>query len=350
LSGTAALLTTSFPRSPGDPSGHFVLSDALRTARAGERVVVLCPGPPREPPPGLTIVPLGGGAAFGWPGVAARLREDPRRVVDVARVMGAMASHLRATTAHRTIAHFLLPCGLLALLDGRPTTLWGHGSDVRLVTAIPGLASTFARLVAARRARLVFVAAHLRDSFLRAAGDAGRAIAAQVVVEAAPIDVEPLDEAQPARLAELRARLPRVPYAIWVGRMVAEKGPADAVLAASRAGVPLVLIGSGPAALPPATGVLRLGSVPRPETLAAIRDARALVFTSRHEGVPTVVREALALGVPVLALESAAVRELHAGPRDAGPPRGDLRSFRTLEELASQLASLFEEAAPILAR
>jgi glycosyltransferase involved in cell wall biosynthesis len=349
LSGTAAFLTTSFPRSPGDPSGHFVLSDALRAARDGERVVVLCPGQRREPLPGVTIVPLGGGDAFGWPGVAARLRADPTRILDAARLTAAMAARLRATRAERTVAHFLLPCGLLALLDGRPTTVWGHGSDVRLLTAIPGLATTFARLVAARPARLIFVADHLRESFVRAAGAAGRAIAAKVSVEPAPIDVDPLGADQPEHRDALRARLPRVPYAIWVGRLVEEKGPVDAVHAAARAGVPLVMIGSGPALLPEAPGSVRLGSLPRPETLTAIRDARAMVFTSRREGVPTVVREAMALGVPVLALDSDAVRELSGRAATRSPPDA-LRSFSTVDDLSRQLASLFAEEPPILGR
>lgn len=44
-----------------------------------------------------------------------------------------------------------------------------------------------------------------------------------------------------------------------------------------------------------------LGQLPRNETLKWIGAADALVSASRHEGAPTVVREARALGVPVVA-------------------------------------------------
>ena len=64
-----ALVTTSFPADEGDPSGHFVRAEARELERAGHEVIVVTP-------------PAGG--AFGWPGVAARLAENPVRIVGAA--------------------------------------------------------------------------------------------------------------------------------------------------------------------------------------------------------------------------------------------------------------------------
>ncbi|MBL8741628.1 MAG: hypothetical protein JNK04_11060, partial [Myxococcales bacterium] len=81
-----AIVTTSFPRSAGDASGHFVLSHARALARNGEHVTVLAAGDaPRADlelrSSAIDVRWLGGGDAFGWPGVAARIAERPARLL-----------------------------------------------------------------------------------------------------------------------------------------------------------------------------------------------------------------------------------------------------------------------------
>src|SRR5262252_6874370 len=78
------VVTTSFPKSDEDPSGHFVRSSARALAAAGAEVHVIAPGgsaldPPRDDGP-LVIHRAGGGDLFAWPGALARLREGPWRI------------------------------------------------------------------------------------------------------------------------------------------------------------------------------------------------------------------------------------------------------------------------------
>jgi len=93
-----------------------------------------------------------------------------------------------------------------------------------------------------------------------------------------------------------------------VGRLIPEKRVEVALRAAEL--VPhgrIVVIGSGPeleslrAQFP---DVDFLGQLPRLEVLLWMRAADVVLSTSRHEGAPTVVREARALGVPVVACEA----------------------------------------------
>ena len=62
-----AVVTTSYPSNERDPSGHFVESEVKELERSGAEVTVIKPTE---------------GGAFGWPGVAARIRERPWRIFD----------------------------------------------------------------------------------------------------------------------------------------------------------------------------------------------------------------------------------------------------------------------------
>jgi glycosyltransferase involved in cell wall biosynthesis len=82
-------------------------------------------------------------------------------------------------------------------------------------------------------------------------------------------------------------------------------------LALSRAPSRIVVLGDGP--LAPALArldpsVTALGQRLRPEALAWIAAADLVVSASRNEGAPTVIREARALGVPVLAVPAGDLR------------------------------------------
>jgi glycosyltransferase involved in cell wall biosynthesis len=70
------------------------------------------------------------------------------------------------------------------------------------------------------------------------------------------------------------------------------------------------MIGDGPE-LPSGDDLVDVrGRLPRSEALAWIANASALVSTSRVEGAPTVVREARALGVPVVAFPAGDLAKL----------------------------------------
>ncbi len=116
----------------------------------------------------------------------------------------------------------------------------------------------------------------------------------------------------------LRAELeiaPDAPLALYAGRLQADKGPHRAIHAlslalGSRPELTLVLVGDGPererlARLVAGIGlqarVRLIGGVARRELTGWLSAADALVFpTCRSEGLPLVVLEALASGLPVL--------------------------------------------------
>jgi teichuronic acid biosynthesis glycosyltransferase TuaC len=298
-----AIVTTSFPRSEGDASGHFVLSHARALARNGEHVTVLAAGDaPRDPiavENAIDVRWLGGGDAFGWPGVAARVAERPTRL------FRAVPFPLRAMTAlrgfDRVVAHWIVPCAFPSALAVENVEVWAHGADVRLLSPSPRVARLVMRALFARRARFVFVSESLQADMRRLlppslAADLDR----RSRIEAAPIEV-------PARESLSAPTEVRGPYVVWVGRLVPEKRPLLAAKLAAEAKREIFFVGDGP--LSPPAPAKSLGRLPRPEALRYIAHADALVSTSLDEGSPTVVREARALGTRVIAFPAGDLAE-----------------------------------------
>ena len=110
-------------------------------------------------------------------------------------------------------------------------------------------------------------------------------------------------------------------YALFVGRLSPEKR-VSTVLAAwkqLRFPVPLLVLGGGPeqtqlqaqAADDGLTHIRFLGQVPRDQTIAAINNARFLVFSSEwYENFPVTIAEAFACATPVLASRMGAMQEI----------------------------------------
>jgi glycosyltransferase involved in cell wall biosynthesis len=111
-------------------------------------------------------------------------------------------------------------------------------------------------------------------------------------------------------------------YALFVGRLVKSKGvPAMVEAWKQLPGIPLHIVGDGPCSeqigaaqaggeLP---SVTYRGRLPRAETLAAMKNARFLVFPSEwYEGFPVTIAEAFACGVPVVASGLGAMQEIIA--------------------------------------
>jgi glycosyltransferase involved in cell wall biosynthesis len=105
-------------------------------------------------------------------------------------------------------------------------------------------------------------------------------------------------------------------FALYVGRLSQEKGIGPLVELWGRLalGLPLRIIGAGPLETmadggPP--NVEWLGWQPREHVLAAMKDASFLVFpTECYEGLPMVLLEAMATGLPVLASRQGSLPEL----------------------------------------
>jgi glycosyltransferase involved in cell wall biosynthesis len=102
------------------------------------------------------------------------------------------------------------------------------------------------------------------------------------------------------------------PLVVVVGRAVKDKQIPIAIEAATRAfGRPPLVIGDGPE-LPTLRqrypDTVFLGSRCRRETVSWIKAADVLLSASEKEGAPTVVREARALGTPVVCADAGDLR------------------------------------------
>ena len=297
-----AVLSTSYPEHEGDASGHFVEAEVKALVASGHDVTVIVPGRSDEVErTSVTLVRIGSGSAFGWPGALARLRERPLRALGVAR----FAREARAELEERgefdlVIAHFILPSAFPIALGARGRAeleVVIHGSDLRL----------FARLPAPLRA---FALAKLREGVTRL-----RCVSRELLAELHALDpalsargrVEPcaidLEGAPHRARARTELGLDGRRVIVIVSRLVPQKRVAialEAALLIEEARV--VVIGSGPdletlqRTFPSAEF---LGQLPRKRALSWISAADLVLSASDREGAPTVVREARALGTKV---------------------------------------------------
>ena len=301
-----AVLSTSYPQQAGDAAGHFVQSEVQQLARAGHDVHVFAPGAGAAAADGASLHWLADHGAFGWPGASARLKERPTRW------LGACAFALHAVRAlrqgapfTRVQAHFLVPSAwpiaTLAFSAARAPALEliGHGSDVRAFCGLPkALRTHVARAWLQRRVQIRVTSAELAD-LLRAANPE---LADLLRVQPSPIDLNDAPTRSTARQSLAIAESTQL--ALIVARLVPEKRVAVALRALSLLDeLSITVVGDGPelaslrASFP---GVRFTGRLSRPDTLRFIAAADVLVSASANEGAPSVVREARALGVPVV--------------------------------------------------
>lgn len=122
-----------------------------------------------------------------------------------------------------------------------------------------------------------------------------------------------------------RSRAADGTYALYAGRLTAEKGVADAIAACRVAEVPLVVAGDGPdaGALRAAAGARFTGHVDATE-LAELRAGAALALVpSRYEEIlPLAALEAMAAGLPVVASRAGGLGEIV--PEAGLHPPGDV--------------------------
>jgi glycosyltransferase involved in cell wall biosynthesis len=316
------LVTTSFPRAEDDPSGHFVLAAARREAMRGMDVHVVAPGgTPWSPPStrwGVVVHRAGGGSLFGWPGVVARVREAPWRAPLAGAFLAGAAARIRAICrvgrVSRAIGHFLVPSAYPLLLNvDAQLEVFAHGGDVRLLVGAPrAFADSVVRALVDRDARFTFAARAVEQQLVNALSErVGRDLLERSHVEPPPIDVPDVR----AHAKDLRASVgvgASDRLVVVAGRLIPSKRVELAIQACARANVSLVVVGDGPArasleALAASQGSSRVvftGSLVRREALAWIAAADVLVHPSAVEAAPSVVREARALGVRVVACDA----------------------------------------------
>jgi glycosyltransferase involved in cell wall biosynthesis len=329
------VVTTSYPRSADDGAGVFVRERVRVLLDHGEEVEIVAAGDRRtDDEPAVTRVPAGslfyaGGApeALEEPQLGRRLAAWGQAFGFSCRLLGELAG--RARRWRRVESHWLLPCGLavVAALPGVPHRAHVHGGDLYLLERLPW-ADSLARLLCKYRPELVFASVLLRERFTALAGASVESFGARCRVEAAPFDPSRFRRRTSAEREQARRELGLGgAMLLGAGRLQPIKGFDLLVAAAGRlepAWHPTVLIaGEGPerARLVHLAHALNLdlrlpgllGQRALARTMAAadlfVHPCRTLPG-GRSEGMPLVVREALARGLPVIASASGGLAEL----------------------------------------
>ena len=285
------VLTTSYPRGPGDVAGLFVADQVEHLRQRGVEVEVVSPASFRHY-----------GIAYGA-GVAGNLRRRPYLALALPLMLAGFARAARRAAAGADLVHaHWLPSGVVAMTTRKPFVVQVWGTDVELARRVPSLARRVLR-----RARLVIAPS------TALAKEARRLGADDVRVIPSGIDL-------PAAVGE-EADPPEVLYA---GRLSAEKGVRELVAAAD--GLPLVVAGDGPLRdeVPGA-----LGFVPHDELERLYARAAVVACPSRREGFGVVCAEAMAYGRPVVAGDVGGLRDLvrHEETGLLVPP-GDVGALR----------------------
>jgi glycosyltransferase involved in cell wall biosynthesis len=323
------VVTTSYPRWPGDAAGAFVEGHVRALRALGHDVDVIAAGdasrPERSKRQGATtpsresevdqydrsdfdlgalaswrfktpahVVRVPGRGLF-YRGGAPDLLERSPRWLDAAAFTAQLTFEV-TRRAHRwdhVIAHWIAPSALAAIPARKPLTAIAHGGDVHTLRRMRLLAPAIA-LLRARDARLVFVSEALRAI----------ANAPDALVQPMGVDLE--------HFAAL-GRAPTTPPTVLVAaRLVPIKGVDTAIEAAARLPhVQLVIAGDGPErraleARARHVSATFLGNVDTAHRDQLLRRASVVVVPSRTiagrtEGCPTIAIEALAAGVPVVA-------------------------------------------------
>ena len=280
------VVTTSYPRWPGDPAGNFVAAHVAALRAQGHEVDVLAAGdgPGRIP-----------SSLFYDGGAPDKLERGG--------LIAALAFTARLTFAVATrrwdsiIAHWLAPSALAALPSRVPLLAIAHGGDIHTLRRLHLLAPAL-QLLRARNARIAFVSDELRRIAISAAPGLARWLE-RAIVQPMGIDV--------ARFAQLVRTPSDPPLVLVAARLVPVKG-VDVALAARahvRSDIRLVIAGDGPERARLRGDATFLGSVDTTARDQLLARASVVVIPSRRingrtEGTPLIALEALAAGVPVI--------------------------------------------------
>lgn len=367
------VVTSSYPRWPGDLAGVFVAEQAAALAARGHRVTVLAPGAPGLPAaetcdgvavrrPRLTPPGLGAGLFYGA-GIADNLAARPLRALGLAPAFAALVAHAArwARAADVLLSHWLLPSGLAAALAaraaGRGHVAVAHSGGVHVLARAPRpLGRALARGILSGTDHVACAGPHLVGALERLVGPLPAG-----VVSVAPVGLHTARYRRPTPYAPPRPDEPlRV---LCLARLVPVKG-VDTLLraATTSARVRLTLVGDGPQRAELEALAQRLGApvtfegpAPTDAVPALLHAHHVLALPSRvlpsgrTEGTPRVLLEALAAGLPAVATAVGGAPALLAGGGGVlVPPDEPAALARALDELAAdpkRLSVLAEAAA-----
>lgn len=372
------MLTTSWPLSDGDWRGGFVM-DLCRDLAASDidvDVVVPAPAAACTPCDFLSSQPIQGvtvhwlprliqfrSTAFHQSGLESNLKRRPWSALSMGPVLGALAAEcsLLAMRADVIVSNWLVPMGVVgatvAGVTGKPHLVIAHSAPAG-PAGIPPFSAVIRRVVQSAES-VACVSESVKKS---TAAIVGPELAGRLQVIRLGIDLVPVVLHRPAsRPLEI----------VFVGRIVPIKG-AD-ILVRAVAGIPgcrLVIVGDGPELESLRLLVGRLGvnadfvgETSRGEARRHIAMADVLAIPSRkaifgrQEGLPRVLVEAWAAGVPVVASRSGGMTEVLDGQGggilfEPGDVRGlrqiiaglasDPRQLSELKRQAVQRASEFD--------
>lgn len=327
------MVTSSYPRFPGDVVAPFIESIARGVAARGHRVDVVLPHHPelrRRVDEAVFLHPYRYAPLDRWSrwGYAQSLRRDvsvragafllaPLVAFTLRRIV---AERLRATRYDVVHAHWVIPnaaiVGGLARSHGIPLVVSLHGSDVFVAeTLLP--ARALARHVLRQAGAVTACSADLHRRAVRLGARPERTRTVPYGVDAMePVDVD---------VAAVRAQLD-VPYGatfvLGLGRLVEKKGFTFLIDAAARVpGVHVALAGDGDLRgelEAQATGapVGLVGALDRNSVAAALAAADMVVVPSvvdragNVDGLPNVLLEAMAAGRAVIASRVAGIPDV----------------------------------------
>jgi glycosyltransferase involved in cell wall biosynthesis len=359
------MVTSSYPRFPGDVVAPFIESIARGVAARGHRVDVVLPHHPELRRPAgepVTFFPYRYAPLERWSrwGYAQSMHKDvrvhrgafllaPLVALALRRVVAARLRALRYDVVH---AHWVVPNAALiaGLVRGRgvPLVVSLHGSDVFVAeTLMP--ARVLARRALHRAGAVTACSADLHRRALRLGARPER-------TRTVPYGVDAMDPGD-TDVAGVRAELGAPPGATLVlglGRLVEKKGFAHLVAAAARVpGVHVALAGEGDLrdellARIAATGApaVLVGALNRTAVAATLAVADIVVVPSvvdragNVDGLPNVLLEAMAAGRAVIASRVAGIPDVVTDGVDGVlvPPGDPIALAEALARLAGDPA------------
>ena len=364
---TVVLITSSYPRFPGDLTGTAVEPIARGVAARGHEVHVVAPWHPLIRRPAreggvhfhfYPYAPLRRLHVFGYAG-ALRADVSMRPAAWAMAPLALLAAHRLARRVIRTCratvihAHWAVPGGATAAAAGGrlPIVVSLHGSDLFLAERKP-IVRRAARAVFRRADRVTACSTDLRDRAVALGADEART---ETLLHGVDVDRFAPDPGVRRRVRAAHGLGDDAEVVFAVGRLVRKKGfeylvDAVARLAPRRPALRLVLAGSGDldgelraraAAGGVADRVLWLGAVPHDQVagwLAAadVAAAPSVVDDAGNvDGLPNTILEALAAATPVVATHAGGIASVAVDRETAlvVPERDPGRLAAAIDEL-----------------